>query len=411
MNEKMLDVAKTIENAGGRMYLVGGAVRDFIMKIPNHDEDYCVVGISYDEFLRLFPDANIRGKDFPVFDIDGCEIALARIERKMGVGHKGFEIETDKSITIEQDLARRDITINSIAMDVLKKEMIDPFGGYADIKNRIIRATTESFAEDPLRVYRVARFAAQFEFDVEDKTVELMNKLKNELNTISKERVFAEFRKVLKANKPSIFFDVLRKAEVLEIHFKEIYDLIGAEQPEKYHPEGDSYNHTMEVVDRVCKATNNLEIRYAGLVHDLGKGVTPKEMYPHHYGHDKNGVEVVANFSNRIGVPNLWKKCGKTSAKEHMIGGIFWQMTPAKQVDFLDRVNKSMLGLEGLQIVVNADKNKTQEEQFADLKKYILEDINGEYIKSKYKVEQGIEIKEKLRLERIKKMSTFERER
>ncbi len=390
------------------MYLVGGAVRDFIMAKPSHDEDYCVVGISYDEFLNMFPEAYVRGKDFPVFDINGSEVALARTERKMGFGHKGFEIKADKEITIEQDLARRDVTINSIAIDVLTKEIIDPFGGQADIENKMIRATTKSFSEDPLRVYRVARFAARLGFDVEEHTLKLMNSLKTELNTISKERVFTEFKKALQADKPSIFFEILRKAEVLEIHFKEIADLIGAEQPVKYHPEGDSYNHTMEVVDRASKVSANLEIRFAALVHDLGKGVTPKEMYPHHYGHDQKGVEVVAKFSNRLGVPNSWRKCGKTSAKEHMLGGFFWQMSAAKQVDFLDRVNKSILGLEGLQIVVNADKKNYEEERFAELKKPILEEIDGNYIKQKYDIEEGLELKEKLRLERIKKMKILE---
>lgn len=390
------------------MYLVGGAVRDFVMGKPSHDEDYCVVGISYDEFLNMFPDAHIRGKDFPVFDINGSEIALARTERKIGIGHKGFEIKTDKQITIEQDLSRRDITVNSIAIDVLTNKIIDPFGGQKDIENKIIRATTKSFSEDPLRVYRVARFATQLEFEVEEDTLKLMNSLKSELNTISKERVFAEFRKALQADRPSIFFEILRKAGVLEIHFKELADLIGAEQPVKYHPEGDSFNHTMEVVDRASKMSNSLEIRFAALVHDLGKGVTPKELYPHHYGHDKNGVEVVANFSRRIGVPNSWKKCGKTSAKEHMLGGIFWQMSAAKQVDFLERVNKSILGLDGLQIVVNADKRNYEEKRFDELKKPILEEIDGDYVKQKYNIKEGLELKEKLRLERIKKIKMIE---
>ena len=316
-------------------------------------------------------------------------------------------LNENKNITIEQDLKRRDITINAIAQDVLTEEIIDPFNGKNDIKNKIIKATSESFKEDPLRVYRVARFAAKLKFVVDKNTLKLMNELKPELNTVSKERVFDEFRKALKTDKPSIFFDVLKSANVLQVHFLEIYNLIGAEQPQKYHPEGDSYNHTMEVIDRVCTMTNNLEIRYAALVHDLGKGITPKEMYPHHYGHDKKGVEVVQRFSNRIGVPNSWRKCGKTAAKEHMIGGIFWEMTPAKKVDFLERVNKSILGLEGLQIIVKADKNEKIKE-FAFLKTEVLDKINGDYIKQKYSIKEGVKLKEKLRQERIKKMKEFE---
>ena len=408
MNKMILDLAKKIENIGGRMYLVGGAVRDFLMGKESHDEDYCITGINIEEFLKICPEVKMRGKDFPVFDLYGTEIALARTERKIGIGHKGFEINTNKNITIEQDLKRRDITINAIAQDVLTKEIIDPFNGKNDIKNKIIKATSESFKEDPLRVYRVARFAAKLKCEVDKNTLKLMNERKPELNTISKERVFDEFRKALKTDKPSIFFDELKNANVLQVHFLEIYNLIGAEQPQKYHPEGDSYNHTMEVIDRVCTMTNNLEIRYAALVHDLGKGITPKEMYPHHYGHDKNGVEVVQRFSNRIGVPNSWRKCGKTAAKEHMIGGIFWEMTPAKKVDFLERVNKSILGLEGLQTVVNADKNSKQGKDFSYLKNEILDKINGEYIKEKYGIKEGIELKEKIREEIIKKIKEIE---
>ena len=208
----------------------------------------------------------------------------------MGFGHKEFEIETGKEITIEEDLARRDITINAIAKDVLTGEVIDPFGGRNDIENKIIRKTTSHFKEDPLRVYRVARIAAQLEFMVDEETIKEMETLKPELLSLSKERVFVEFRKALESNKPSIFFEVLRKANVLEVHFKEIQDLIGALQPKEYHPEGDAFEHTMKVVDKSVEFTSDLRIRFSCLVHDLGKGVTPKEMYPHHYGHDAKGV-------------------------------------------------------------------------------------------------------------------------
>jgi tRNA nucleotidyltransferase (CCA-adding enzyme) len=199
----------------------------------------------------------------------GKEFALARTEKKTGKGHKNFKITTGKSITIEEDLKRRDITINAIAKDVLTSEMIDPFGGIKDIENKTIRAIGDSFLEDPLRVYRVARFASELQFEVEEKTLEYITKLRNELDTLSKERVFVEFRKALASNRPSIFFNVLKKAKVLDIHFKEINDLIGVEQPLEHHPEGDVYNHSMEVLDRASKRTDNVEIRFAALVHDL----------------------------------------------------------------------------------------------------------------------------------------------
>lgn len=411
MDEKIVEIAKKIQQANGKLYLVGGAIRDKLMGKESHDEDFCVVGLTGKEFLELFPNAKEQGKAFRVFCMENCEFALARKETKIGKGHKEFEIETSKQITIEQDLARRDITINSIAQDVLTKEIIDPFNGIEDIRNGIIRATTSAFAEDPLRVYRVARFAAKFEFEVEKETLKLMEKLKQELAELSKERVFVEFEKALKTNKPSIFFQVLRKANVLDVHFKEIADLIGALQPVEYHPEGDSYNHTMIVLDRMAEFTDDVILRFCALVHDIGKGVTPKRMYPHHYGHDEKGVAVVAEFGKRIFIPNSWIKCGKTAAKEHMKGGIFHKMSVPKKVSFIERVAKSKLGLHGLQLVVLADKgNRVSEEEkikFEEIGKECLEAINGEYIKEKYNIQEGKAFANRLHNERCKWMKDY----
>lgn len=406
----ILKIANKIKENGGNLYLVGGAVRDKLLGKEVHDEDYCVTGITSEDFEKLFPEAYLRGKFFGVYDLDGKEFAMARKERKSGIGHKEFDIEIENSITIEEDLERRDITINSIAEEVLTGKLIDPFNGIEDIKNKIIKSTSNSFKEDPLRVYRVARFAAIFDFEVDENTIEMMKMLKNELNTLSKERVFTEFKKALASNKPSKFFNILRKAGVLNIHFKEIYNLIGSTQPEKYHPEGDSYNHTMIVVDHSAELTNNLEIRFSALVHDLGKGITPKEMLPHHYGHDIKGVKLVEEFSNRIGVPNSWKKCGKISAKEHMRGGIFNKMTPAKQVDFITNVSKSMLGLEGMKIVVTCDRWREEppkDIKFDILGEQVLNKVNGDFIKKKYNV-RNEEIGEKLRQERIELLKSIE---
>ncbi len=406
----ILKIANKIKENGGNLYLVGGAVRDKLLGKEVHDEDYCVTGITSEDFEKLFPEAYLRGKFFGVYDLDGKEFAMARKERKSGIGHKEFDIEIENSITIEEDLERRDITINSIAEEVLTGKLIDPFNGIEDIKNKIIKSTSNSFKEDPLRVYRVARFAAIFDFEVDENTIEMMKMLKNELNTLSKERVFTEFKKALASNKPSKFFNILRKAGVLDIHFKEIYNLIGSTQPEKYHPEGDSYNHTMIVVDHSAELTNNLEIRFSALVHDLGKSITPKEILPHHYGHDIKGVKLVEEFSNRIGVPNSWKKCGKISAKEHMRGGIFNKMIPAKQVDFITNVSKSMLGLEGMKIVVTCDRWREEppkDIKFDILGEQILNKVNGDFIKKKYNV-RNEEIGEKLRQERIELLKSIE---
>ena len=409
---KIEERAKIIKQNGGNTYLVGGAVRNAILNKPIKDEDYCITGFTSEKFLNLFPMAKSRGKTFEVFELEGKEFALARKETKIGKGHKEFEIETNEDISIEEDLKRRDITINSIAQDVLTKEIIDPFGGIEDLDNGIIRATSEKFGEDPLRVYRVARIAANLEFEVSRKTLNMMYKLKGELETLSKERVFTEFRKALEADRPSIFFNILKKAEVLDVHFKAIYDLIGAIQPIKYHPEGDSYNHTMLALDNSAKITQDVKIRFCTLVHDLGKGRTPKEMYPHHYNHEQRGVDPLRSLCKILGTPNDWKKMGVTSVLEHMKGGIFNQMTIAKKVSFIEKIDKTTLGLKGLQIVVYSDRSRSIENEKDEIKdkqydfysigSKMLRTIDGDYIKNKYKLKPGIEFGKKLHEERVK---------
>lgn len=403
------EMARKIELKGGKLYLVGGAVRDELLGIQKHDEDYSVTGISFEEFKELFPEAIIRGKDFPVFSIDNKEFAIARKERKIGLGHKNFNIETDKKITIEEDLKRRDITINAIAKEVLTDKIIDPYNGMKDLKNGIIRTVSNHFTEDPLRVYRVARFASQFNFKVEDNTLKMMETLKNELLSLSVERVYNELSKALLTNKPSAFFDVLKKAKVLEIHFKEIYDLIGAEQPIEYHPEGDAYSHTMIVLDKVANKTielNNtrkLELRFAALVHDLGKGTTPKEEYPHHINHEKRGVELVKIIGKRLKLPTRLIKCGETSCLEHMRGGIFDKMTIPKKVSFIERINNTILGLDGLQIIVDADNmsEDINKNQFATLGYEVIDCTNGNYVMLKYGITEGIQVANKMHEMRV----------
>ncbi len=403
-----IEIAKKIRKKGGTLYLVGGAVRDELLGREVQDEDYCVTGLSEEKFEELFPMAYKRGTSFPVYVLETKEIALARREQKSGIGHKEFSVVTGKEITIEEDLARRDITINAIAKNVLTQEWIDPYQGRKDLKNKIIRATTSAFLEDPLRAYRVARFASILEFEVEQNTLSMMQKLKPELSSLAKERVFEECKKALASKKPSIFFRVLKSAGILEVHFKEIQDLIGSLQPIKYHPEGDSFEHTMMVVDKSAEITEDLRIRFSCLVHDLGKGITPKEMLPHHYGHDKKGEELVEHLGQRIAIPKAWIECGKVAAKEHMLGGIFEQMSIPKQVDFLTRVAKSRLGLDGMQIVVFCDRWRKEEKPenilFAQIGKECLKEINGEYIKQKYSIEDTKQVGELLRKERIEWM-------
>ena len=403
------EIAEKIASCGGRLYLVGGAVRDKLLGRENYDEDYCVVGLDSSEFTRLFPMAKLDGKSFPVYRMNGCEFALARKEKKVGVGHKEFEVFSGKDVTLKEDLERRDITINAMAEDVLTGELFDYFGGRKDLKAMVIRAIGSHFSEDPLRVYRVARFSSALGFSVDKETIKMMNSLKSELIYLSKERVFEELKKALASKKPSIFFNVLREADVLDVHFKPIYKLIGALQPEEYHPEGDAYNHTMICLDKSCEYASDLKVRFSVLVHDLGKGETPKEEYPHHYGHEERGVEVVRNFCNYLKMPTSWKKCGMVACREHMRGGIFNKMKPSKKVDFIERVDKSYLGLEGLQIVVNCDKGGRAEDDldFLSIGKKCLESVTASMVSKKYNIKPGIALGKKLREERISWMKNL----
>lgn len=407
-------VANRIKEKGGKLYLVGGAVRDSIIGIDVFDEDYCVTGITEDEFISLFPEAILRGKSFKVFELEGKEFALARTELKTGLGHKEFDVTIGKDITIIDDLKRRDLTINSIAKDVLTGEIIDPFNGISDIKNKIIRATSDAFKEDPLRAYRAARFACKLGFEIEDRTLRLMKELKKELDTLSAERVFYELRKALSYDNPSIFFRELRKAGILDVHFIELYKLIGSLQPEKYHPEGDAFEHTMLALDRCSRLTSDIKIRFAVLVHDLGKGVTPTEEYPHHINHDINGVQEVVNLSNRLKLPNDWSDYGKVAAREHMRAGIFNRMTLNKQVDFIERISKTKIGLRGMEIVVEADRNCRgdlhDKVEFAMIGERLINEVNGNLVKAQFGLNDGIKIKDKIHEQRVRKYKEWKLE-
>ena len=392
------DLAREISALGGRLYLVGGAVRDLLMGKESHDFDYCVTGIEVGDFQKLLPGAKMHGKAFPVLDFRRREFAFARQEIKTDKGHKGFEIISNKNISIEDDLKRRDITINSIAMDVLTEEIVDPYNGKLDIERQIIRATSEAFVEDPLRTYRVARFASQLDFRIEPNTFELMRKTKNELNTLSPERVYTELEKALQWSKPSLFFNTLREANVLDVHFQEVQNLIGVIQPVLYHPEGDAYNHTMQVIDKMAQKTHEPHIIFAGLVHDLGKALTPLEERPRHIGHEERAIELVKSLSNRLKLPTRYQKTGVTACIEHMKAGLYNEMRTAKKVDFIERLSKSTLTLEGIEILANADNTKNTKIEFATTGKEMLEKINAkEYPKN---MDYNI-IKENLRRDRI----------
>jgi len=368
-------IAEKINENGGRLYYVGGYVRDKLMGKKAKDIDFCITGLTPEIFSNLFPNAFLKGAFFPVFQLENYELAFARKETKIGIGHKGFFCNI-KEVSIVDDLLRRDITINSIAIDVLTGEIIDPFNGQKDIERKTIRATSNHFVEDPLRIYRVAQFAARFNFNIESETKDLMRSMKNELKSLSAERVFEELKKALKSDTPSIFFNVLNELDLLDIHFKELKELIGAIQPIKYHPEGDSYVHSLIVLDNVAKMTKNEKIRFAGLLHDLGKGKTPKEILPHHYNHEQNGLQPTKDLCNRLKVPNSWKKLALVIVSEHMKAGFFDKMSIPKQVEFLE---KNFDYLYELEIIARAD-SKNSELSFVELGKRMFAEVNGNTI-------------------------------
>jgi len=360
MDEK--DFLNKIMNINGSAYIVGGWVRDIIMQRQHNDKDYTICGVSENDFLSLFPDALKVGRSFPVFllNIDGrnCEVALARTEKKSGTGYRGFTVNTDTTVCIEEDLFRRDTTMNSMAYSLSSNEIIDPYGGKSDIANKIIRATSEHFSEDPVRALRAARQAAQFDFTIEPETYKLMAKCGRELCMEPTERIFNELNKAIRSQKPSIFFRDLSKAHLLQIVFPNLYKLIGCKQLQVCHPEGDAFEHTMMVLDTVAAVNIRPEVRFAALMHDIGKGETPNDILPHHYGHETRGIVVLQEMNKRFMFPHRWCECAEFAIREHMRPSKMTQ--PGKVVDLLVSLGKHPIGVDGFAAIIAADNNGLQ---------------------------------------------------
>ena len=308
-------------NVKMQTYLVGGAVRDQLLGYPVSERDWVVVGETPESMAKQ----GFRpvGKDFPVFlhPESHEEYALARTERKIARGYKGFSVYAAPDVSLEDDLIRRDLTINAMAMTA-EGQIIDPFGGQKDLQQRIFRHVSPAFVEDPVRVLRVARFAARYRhlgFTVAEETLALMQTMVNagEVDHLVAERVWAELLKALDELTPSAFFYTLRDCGALKKIFPEIDRLFGVPQPEKYHPEIDTGVHALLCLDQAAKLSPKLEVRFAALVHDLGKGVTPPNIWPHHYGHEKNGLPILESFCQRLRVPNHFKNLAKQVVEFH----------------------------------------------------------------------------------------------
>ncbi|MBQ7454038.1 MAG: HD domain-containing protein [Selenomonadaceae bacterium] len=344
---------------GGRAYLVGGAVRDKFRGVTAHDKDYCLTGIDEKNFAEAFPNAEKFGKSFPVYSVKiddkFCEVAFARTERKIGTGYRGFEITFAPDVTIEQDLFRRDTTINAMAIELLSGELIDPFDGREDVLNKKIRAVSKHFTDDPVRALRAARQAAQFNFNICAATIEAMKLCGEELAHEPTERIFDELETALKTDKPSIFFRSLERADLLEIIFPEIVQLRGKIQPTFYHPEGDAYEHTLKIVDDVSAVNPKPLVRFAALAHDFGKGTTPLEMLPHHYKHEQRGLEVLSKMNRRMRLPVKWYKAAAFVIREHMRAPRL--VKPGKIVDLLLNLNDSKISVDDFCDIIRVDNH------------------------------------------------------
>ncbi len=326
-----------------KIYLVGGAVRDKLLGLPVQDRDHVVVGGTPDEMVAQ--GFKPVGADFPVFlhPVTKEEYALARTERKSGHGYKGFKVYAAPDVTLEDDLKRRDLTINAMAEDEQGK-LVDPFGGAEDLRNGVLRHVSPAFAEDPVRILRVARFAARYAkwgFHVAHGTNQLMRQMveSGEVDHLVAERVWTELERALGEDKPSRFFEVLRGCGALARLFPEIDALFGVPQPEKHHPEVDTGVHIMLVLDAAAKLSPDTRVRFAALMHDLGKGNTPKEEWPQHIGHEERGVELVKNFCQRFRVPNEHRDLALIAARFHAHCHKIAELRPATVVDTLEAMD------------------------------------------------------------------------
>ncbi|MBR1579385.1 MAG: HD domain-containing protein [Selenomonadaceae bacterium] len=351
------EFVERVEAIGGRVYLVGGAVRDQLRGVEPKDRDYCLTGVVEDRFIAQFPDARKVGNSFPVFlvEIGGehCEVAFARRERKVGSGYRGFDVNFDPTVAIEDDLYRRDTTINAIAIELPDGNLIDPFNGAADIADKKIRAVSKHFVDDPVRALRAARHAAEFKFEITPETIVAMHACADELSLEPGERIFGELRRALETDQPSRFFRALERADLLSITFPELHQLIGQVQPVEFHPEGDSFEHAMKIVDDVSSVNGDVVTRFCALVHDIGKGVTPQSMLPHHYKHDKKGVAVLHQWERRMPMPRHWIKAATLVIEEHMRAPRIEH--PGKIVDLLMKIHASVLPIEHFNDIIRAD--------------------------------------------------------
>ena len=306
-----------------RVYLVGGAVRDRLLGLAVRERDWVVVGALPEElesqgYLPV-------GREFPVFlhPVTHEEYALARLERKVAPGYRGFTTRFSPEVTLEEDLKRRDLTVNAMA-ESEGGELIDPYGGRADLAARVLRHVSDSFTEDPVRVLRAARFAARFAslgFRIADETMELMRRMvaSGEVSALTPERVWQETERALAAERPEVFFATLRECGALKVIYPEIDALYGVPQPPRWHPEIDTGVHVMLALAYAASRRASTTVRFAVLMHDLGKARTPPELWPKHHGHEEAGVPLIEGLADRLKVPGTYRELAILAAREHTL--------------------------------------------------------------------------------------------
>lgn len=326
-----------------KTYLVGGAVRDELLGYPFKEKDWVVVGATIDDMITA--GYQQVGKDFPVFLHPKTkeEHALARTERKTAAGYKGFEVHASPEVTLEEDLIRRDLTINAIAKDETG-EFIDPYDGITDINNKILRHVSDAFAEDPVRILRIARFMARYAhlgFSVASDTMVLMQNMvaAGEVDALVPERVWQEMEKALSERTPMSFIETLRECGALKRILPELDCLWGVPQPEEHHPEIDTGIHTMMVLEQACKLSDDPQVRFAALVHDLGKGATPKDEWPRHINHEARGADIVKIVCQRLRIPNDYRDLAERTARFHLHYHRALELKPATVVKTLEQLD------------------------------------------------------------------------
>jgi tRNA nucleotidyltransferase (CCA-adding enzyme) len=324
-----------------QVYLVGGAVRDALLGLPLKERDWVVVGGTRDELLRgKFREV---GRDFPVFLHPDSheEYALARLERKVSPGYRGFAVEFGPEVTLEEDLARRDLTINAMAQSS-DGSLLDPYGGRRDLEARLLRHVSPAFVEDPVRILRVARFAARFAplgFRVAPETAVLMRSMveRGEADALVAERVWQETEKALRESAASVFFRVLRECGALQAVYPEIDALFGVPQPAQWHPEIDTGVHTLMVLDQAATLSSATTVRFAALVHDLGKGTTPKQQWPKHAGHEERSVALIEALCARLRLPSEYRELSVIVARYHGNAHRAFELRPKTILEMLEK--------------------------------------------------------------------------